>query len=74
MIIRVKDKCPEGPFTRSELEHIAASLTIAYENQGVGPVYRGIVAPADTSIPWQETDALGTPIGPVKHYRAGGWR
>ena len=74
MTIRVKDNPVLNRFSRAELEEIAAALTVAYENQGVGPVYRGIVAPADTSIPWQETDALGTPIGPVKHYRAGGWQ
>lgn len=74
MIIRVKDVLQNHCFTREQLEAIASALTIAVENTGVRPVYFGAVAPADTSIPWQETDAVGTPIGPIKFYKAGGWR
>lgn len=74
MTIRVKDNPICNRFSRAELEEIAAALTVAYEAKGVRPVYFGEVSPADTSLPWQMTDALGTPIGPIKFYKAGGWR
>ena len=61
-------------FTQEQLLEIARSLVIAHDSVGIRPVCFSVNAPADTSVPWQETDPYGNPTGNIRFYRAGGWQ
>lgn len=74
MRIRLRQNFTPRLFTKAQLEAIAEALVISVEGTGVRPVYWGVTQPADTSIPWQPTDEIGNPVGPVRFYNAGGWR
>lgn len=71
--LALKPKLASGCMTRSELEQVAASLTVEL-GSCVRMVQYSPTPPPDTSLPWQQTDGCGgAPIGAVRHYRNGSW-
>ncbi len=69
--IRVK-KNSAVTFTQSQLDEIAASLCVSIPDS-MRLVYYGQIAPLDTTLSWQPTNACGDPVGKVKNFKNGNW-
>lgn len=59
-------------FTAEQLKEIASSMCIKLPDN-MRLVYYGQVAPLDTTLAWQPTNGVGSPVGKVKTFTDGAW-